>query len=101
MPLSPTARVLDVPQLYGHCSRRDETDPRPLNSLAGVFDAFVSMRSDTRLDPDLEDLHLSTVKAFHRAEPKCSDSSIGTKTNRSESKASRTGRRCAPSTSSD
>jgi len=71
---SPTARVLDVRQLYDHCPHRDETDPRPLpdqravqGALADVFDAFVSMRSDTRLDRDLEDLHLSTVKVFHRA----------------------------------
>jgi hypothetical protein len=35
--------------------------------LADVFDAFVSMRSDTRLEPDLEDLLLSTVNVFHRA----------------------------------
>jgi hypothetical protein len=38
--------------------------------LADVFDAFVSMRSGTRLEPDPEDLLLATVNVFHRAAAK-------------------------------
>ena len=60
---SPTARVLDELQLYGHRPHQDEPDPRPLpdqravqTALADVFEAFISMLSDTRLEPDLEDL---------------------------------------------
>ncbi len=71
---SPTARVLDELQLHAYRPFSDELDPRPLpdgNRLAGaiadIFDAFVASLSDTRLEPDLEDLLWSTVNLFHRA----------------------------------
>jgi hypothetical protein len=54
---SPTARVLDEQQLYGRRPHQDEPDPRPLpdqcaaEALADVFDALVSVLSDTRLVP--------------------------------------------------
>ena len=71
---SPTDHILNELQLYGYHPFHDEPDPRPLpegNAVAGavadVFDALVSTLSDTRLEPDLEDLLWSTVNLFHRA----------------------------------
>jgi YspA, cpYpsA-related SLOG family len=71
---SPTDRVLQELQLYGHRPFHDEPDPRPLpegaavaGAVADIFDAVVSTLSDTRLEPDLEDLLWSTVNLFHRA----------------------------------
>src|SRR5499425_3585437 len=71
---SPTDSVLTELQLYGHRPFQDEPDPRPLpeaNAIAGavadIFDALVATLSDTRLEPDLEDLLWSTVNVFHRA----------------------------------
>jgi len=71
---SPTASILCELQLYGYRPFQDEPDPRPLpeepvirGALADIFDALVSTLSDTRLEPDLEDLLWSTVNIFHRA----------------------------------
>ena len=71
---SPTDHVLNELQLYGYHPFQDEPDPRPLpegNAVAGavadIFDDLVSTLSDTRLEPDLEDLLWSTVNLFHRA----------------------------------
>jgi hypothetical protein len=71
---SPTDRVLHELQLYGYRPFNDEPDPRPLpeaNILAGsisdIFDALVVALTDSRLEPDLEDLLWSTVNVFHRA----------------------------------
>jgi len=71
---SPTERVLTELQLYGYRPFQDEPDPRPLpegaviaGAVADIFDAFVATLSDTRLEPDLEDLLWSTVNLFHRA----------------------------------
>ena len=54
--------------------RQDEPDPRPLpdaQSITGavvdIFDAFVATLTDTRLEPDLEELLWSAVNLFHRA----------------------------------
>jgi hypothetical protein len=70
---SPTAVVLEELQLYGHRPFADEPDPRPLpdsdavrTAVADIFDALVSTLSDTRLEPDLEDLLWSTTNLFHR-----------------------------------
>jgi hypothetical protein len=72
--LSPTDHLLSELQLYGYRPFHDEPDPRPLpegdaaaHALADIFDALVSTFSDTRLEPDLEDLLWSTVNLFHRA----------------------------------
>jgi hypothetical protein len=71
---SPTDHVLSELQLYGHRPFQDEPDPRPLpegriiaGAVADIFDALVATLSDTRLEPDLEDLLWSTVNLFHRA----------------------------------
>jgi hypothetical protein len=71
---SPTDRVLHELQFYGYRPFHDEPDPRPLpqahvlaGSIADIFDALVVALSDTRLEPDLENLLWSTVNVFHRA----------------------------------
>ena len=71
---SPTDRVLTELQLYGYRPGQDEPDPRPLpeartiaGAIADIFDALVATLSDTRLEPDLEELLWSTVNLFHRA----------------------------------
>ena len=71
---SPTDHVLTELQLYGYRPFQDEPDPRPLPeesvvraALADIFDALVATLTDTRLEPDLEDLLWSTVNLFHRA----------------------------------
>jgi YspA, cpYpsA-related SLOG family len=71
---SPTDDVLSELQLFGYRPFDDEPDPRPLpegrtiaGAVADIFDALVATLSDTRLEPDLEDLLWSTVNLFHRA----------------------------------
>ena len=71
---SPTDRVLTELQMYGYRPFQDEPDPRPLpdariaaGAIADIFDAFIATLSDTRLEPDLENLLWSTVNLFHRA----------------------------------
>ena len=71
---SPTASVLTELQLYGHRPFQDEPDPRPLpeertvrDAMADIFDALVATLTDTRLEPDLEELLWSQVNLFHRA----------------------------------
>ena len=71
---SPTDHVLSELQLYGYRPFQDEPDPRPLpeaqivaGAVADIFDALVVALTDTRLEPDLEDLLWSTVNLFHRA----------------------------------
>ncbi len=71
---SPTAFILSELQLHGYRPFADEPDPRPLpdgqrvaGAVADIFDALVSTFTDTRLEPDLDDLLWSTVNLFHRA----------------------------------
>jgi hypothetical protein len=71
---SPTDRVLTELQLHGYRPFQDEPDPRPLPearivaaAVADIFDALIASLSETRLEPDLEDLLWSTVNLFHRA----------------------------------
>lgn len=71
---SPTDHVLSELQLYGYRPFQDEPDPRPLpeaqtvaGAVSDIFDALVVTLTDTRLEPDLEDLLWSTVNLFHRA----------------------------------
>ncbi len=60
--------------LFGWRPFSDEPDPRPLPEgriaagvVADMFDAMVSCLSDTRLEPDLEDLLWGITNVFHRA----------------------------------
>ena len=71
---SATAVVLSELQLHGHRPFQDEPDSRALpekrqvrTALADIFDALVSTFTDTRLEPDLEDLLWSAVSLYHRA----------------------------------
>ncbi len=71
---SPTDHVLTELQMYGYRPFQDEPDPRPLpeapliaGAVADIFDAFVATLSDTRLEPDLEELLWATVNLFQRA----------------------------------
>lgn len=71
---SSTTSLITELQLYGHRPFQDEPDARPLpderavsTALADIFDALVSTLTDTRMEPDLEDLLWSTVNIFHRA----------------------------------
>ncbi|WP_274630806.1 DUF2493 domain-containing protein [Arvimicrobium flavum] len=68
-----TAAALSELQLYGF-RPHDEPDPRPMPdadhaqaAIIDIFDALVSTFTDTRLEPDLEDLLWSAVNLFHRA----------------------------------
>jgi hypothetical protein len=69
-----TDHVLNELQLHGYRPCQDEPDPRPLPEartvagvIADIFEALVATLSDTRLEPDLEDLLWSAVNLFHRA----------------------------------
>ena len=71
---SPIEHVLSELQLFGYRPFDDQPDPRLLpegkiiaGAVADIFDALVATLSDTRLEPDLEDLLWSTVNLFHRA----------------------------------
>ena len=71
---SPTDRCSSELRLYGYRPFHDEPDPRRLpeggavvGAVADIFGALVSTLSDTRLEPDLDDLLWSTVNLFHRA----------------------------------
>jgi hypothetical protein len=71
---SPTDHVLTELQLFGYRPFDDQPDPRPIpegkivvGAVADIFDALVATLSDTRLEPDLDDLLWSTVNLFHRA----------------------------------
>ena len=71
---SQTDHVLTELQLYGWRPFQDEPDPRPLpeadtvsTAVSDIFDALVASLSDTRLEPDLEELLWGTVNLFHRA----------------------------------
>lgn len=71
---SQTDHVLTELQLYGWRPFQDEPDPRPLpeadtvsSAVSDIFDALVASLSDTRLEPDLQELLWGTVNLFHRA----------------------------------
>ncbi|UWQ95498.1 DUF2493 domain-containing protein [Rhodobacteraceae bacterium M385] len=70
---SSTAVVLEELQLYGWHAFSDQPDPRPLpeadavrTAVTDIFDALVVTLSDTRLEPDLDDLLWATTNLFHR-----------------------------------
>lgn len=70
---SPTAHLLAELQLYGHRPSEGEPDPRPLPedahlraAIADTFDSLAAALTDTRLEPDLEDLLWGVTNVFHR-----------------------------------
>ncbi|MFS3136278.1 DUF2493 domain-containing protein [Gluconacetobacter sacchari] len=70
---SPTAHVLAEFQMYGYRPFEDEPDSRSLpeaarigGAVADIFDALAATLTDTRLEPDLEELLWSSVNVFHR-----------------------------------
>ena len=70
---SPTAHVLEELQLYGYHPQQDEPDPRSLpdtdvieGTITGLFEMLALALSDTRLEPDLDDLLWSLTDLFHR-----------------------------------
>ena len=69
-------------------------------AVADIFDALVATLSDTRLEPDLEDLLWSTVNLFHRACDGSNASSTITSKRSGRASASRTARKCDRSNSS-
>ena len=104
---SPTDHVLNELQLFGYRPFDDQPDPRPLpegkmiaGAVADIFDALVATLSDTRLEPDLEDLLWSTVNLFHRAATASNASSTTTSKRNTRASASRTARKCDRSNSS-
>lgn len=71
---SELSHLLQELELYGHRPFEDEADPRPLPegrlveaAAADTFDAMAACLSDTRLEPDLEDLLWGFTNVFHRA----------------------------------
>jgi len=68
------AHLLDELELYGRRPFEDELDPRPLPegrlveaAAADTFDAVMASLTDTRLEPDLEDILWGFINVFHRA----------------------------------
>jgi hypothetical protein len=71
---SSTHHVLTQLELYGPRLISGDPDTRPLpdsdaigGAVADIFDALIATLSDTRLEPDLENLLWSTANLFHRA----------------------------------
>src|SRR3546814_13124768 len=71
---SSTAYLLQEMALYGYRPYSDEPDDRPLpdartagGAIIDIFDAMVMTFTDTRLEPDLEDLLWNMTNVFHRA----------------------------------
>jgi hypothetical protein len=68
------SELLQELELFGRRPFDDELDPRPLpegrmveGAAADTFDAMIACLSDTRLEPDLEDLLWGFTNVFHRA----------------------------------
>ena len=72
-PCTATDLLFQQLQLHGWRPFQDEPDPRPMpdarlaeGAMADVFDALVGTLTDTRLEPDLDDLLWNIVNVFHR-----------------------------------
>ena len=90
---SPTDHVLSELQLYGYRPFQDEPDPRPLPearivaaAVADIFDALIASLSETRLEPDLEDL--SGRPSISSTAPTSGSNANSTTTSRRRSAAS-------------
>ena len=71
---SSMVQLIEEMQLFGYRPFEDEPDQRPLpesrlvdGAVADMFDGLVSALSDTRIEPDLEDLLWGMVNVFQRA----------------------------------
>jgi len=71
---SSMVQLIEEMQLYGYRPFEDEPDQRPLpesrlvdGAVADMFDGLVAALSDTRIEPDLEDLLWGIVNVFQRA----------------------------------
>jgi len=96
---SPTDHILTELQLHGYRPFQDEPDPRPLPearivaaAVADIFDALIASLSETRLEPDLEDLLCRP--SISSTVPTSASNANSTTTNRRRSAASET--RMAP-----
>ena len=72
-PCTATDLLFQQLQLHGWRPFQDEPDPRPMpdarlaeGAMADIFDALVGTLTDTRLEPDLDDLLWNIVNVFHR-----------------------------------
>ncbi|GEP59083.1 hypothetical protein RSO01_62490 [Reyranella soli] len=104
---SPTDHVLTELQLFGHRPFEDEPDARPLpeaqtitGAIVDIFDVLVSTLTDTRLEPDLEDLLWSTVNLSIAASNVSNARSTTTSARSIAASASKMVRRSAQSSSS-
>ncbi|MFV0385546.1 MAG: hypothetical protein ACK5L9_16380, partial [Paracoccus sp. (in: a-proteobacteria)] len=71
---SPTGRIIENLELYGHHPAEGEADPRITpedltiqTAVADIFEALIATMADTSLDPDLDEIKWSNVNSFHRA----------------------------------
>ena len=71
---SQLSHLLEELELFGRRPFDDELDPRPLPearlveaAAADSFDAIIACLSDTRLEPELEDILWGFTNVFHRA----------------------------------
>ena len=72
-PTTATDLLFQQLQLHGWRPFQDEPDPRPMpdarlaeGAMADIFDALVGTLTETRLEPDLDDLLWNMVNVFHR-----------------------------------
>ena len=72
-PTSATDLLFQQLQLHGWRPFQDEPDPRPMpdartaeGAMSDIFDALVGTLTETRLEPDLDDLLWNMVNVFHR-----------------------------------
>jgi len=101
---SATEHVLSELQLFGYrpstiSSIQTASEGKMITgAVADIFDALVATLSDTRLEPDLEDLLWSTVNLFHRATDRIGRQPRRQRTGATQKPArARTGRRCSRS----
>ena len=103
---SPTAHIVRELQLHGYRASDGEPDSRPLpdedvmrGALNDMFDILITTLTDTRLEPDLEDL-LVDRKPLPSQRRGCGASSIATRTSNAGARTNRMARKSDRSNSS-